>query len=118
VTEKVRSMSLYRRNFDKIVSGQKTIEVRVAYDNNRNLAAGQALRFFSGDDDCLTRIVRVTEYPSFEAMLDSEDPLAIGFEPDQTRDDMLSRVREIYPPEKEALGVLAIEIERQASSTT
>lgn len=45
-------------------------------------------------------------------MLDAEDPLAIGYEPELAREDMLERVRRIYPPAKEALGVLAIEISR------
>lgn len=55
---------------------------------------------------------RVTEYPSFDTMLDSEDHRAIGGELGERRDDLLAAIRDIYPPDKERLGVLAIEVER------
>lgn len=116
--QRVRNMSIRAYNLEKIASGQKTIEVRVAYPNNRQLTAGQLLRFRAGDDECLTQIVRITEYPSFDEMLDHEDPLAIGYTPDMTREDMLTRARSIYPAEKEALGVLAIEVARVQSEQT
>jgi ASC-1-like (ASCH) protein len=112
VSDRVRTMSIYPHNLDKIADGSKTIEVRVAYPNNRSLAADQLLRFLSGDRECLTRIVRVTEYRSFDDMLDHEDPLAIGYTVDMTREDMLTRLHTIYPAEKEVLGVLAIEVTR------
>lgn len=108
--ERVREMSIRPYNLDKIAAGDKTIEVRVAYPNNRKLAAGQLLRFRAGGDECLTRIVRITEYPSFAEMLDHEDTLAIGYEPGTTRDEMLTRLRTLFPGDKEALGVLAIEV--------
>lgn len=58
---RLRTMSVYPHNFDKIADGTKTIEVRVAYPNNRSLAADQLLRFMSGDRECLTKVVRVKE---------------------------------------------------------
>jgi ASC-1-like (ASCH) protein len=117
VTEKIRTMSLPARTLAKIASGTKTVEVRVAYPNNEKLHPGQLLRFLGRDTDidCLTRIIRVSRYGSFDDMLDAEDPATIGFDMGMTREDMLAREREIYPPHKEALGVLAIEIERVAS---
>lgn len=105
-----RRMSIYRQYLRMISSGQKTIEVRVAYPKNRTLSSGDLLEFFSGDETCLTRVVRITEYISFEIMLDSENPGAIGFPEDESRDQMLASIRAIYPPAKEALGVLAIEV--------
>jgi ASC-1-like (ASCH) protein len=54
----------------------------------------------------------VTEYPSFEAMLGSEDPQSIGGQLGEDREALLRVIRGIYPPEKERLGVLAIEIAR------
>ena len=109
---KVRTMSLYPRNMEKIISGTKTVEIRVEYPNYRTIAANQLLRFMDSDRSCLTRIVRVSRYPSFDAMLDVEDPVAIGYEPGLSKEAMLERVRRIYTPTKEALGVLAIEVSR------
>ena len=114
MTDKIRTMSLREPNLRKIQSGVKTVEIRVRYPNYKDLAVGQLLQFLSGDDQCLTRIVKLNDYPSFEAMLENEDPLAIGYEAEITRDQMLERVRAIYPPKKEALGVLAIHIEQVA----
>jgi ASC-1-like (ASCH) protein len=112
-TIRAREMNLYRRYFDLVADGSKTIEVRVRYPNLRNLAAGDHIRFVCGRDECLTRVKRVTTYDSFEAMLDSEGPENVN--PASPREQQLANIRRIYGPEKEALGVLAIEIERVQS---
>lgn len=107
---RARHMNLYRRYFDLVASGRKKIEVRVQYANLRNLAAGQHIKFACGQDECLVRVVRVARYSSFEEMLDTEGPENVN--PDSPREQQLTNIRRIYGPEKEALGVLAIEIER------
>ena len=107
---RAREMNLYRRYFDLVADGRKTIEVRVRYPNLRDLAAGDHIRFVCSRDECLTRVKRVTTYDSFEAMLDSEGPEKVN--PTSSREQQLANIRRIYGPEKEALGVLAIEIER------
>ncbi|MDX3099513.1 ASCH domain-containing protein [Nonomuraea angiospora] len=104
-----REMNLYRRYFDLVANGSKTIEVRVQYPNLRNLKAGDHIRFVCGYDDALTRVKRVTRYTSFEEMLDTEGPEKVN--PTSPLDQQLADIRRIYGPEKEALGVLAIEIE-------
>src|SRR5262249_20116577 len=58
------------------------------------------------------RVLDVRAYDSFEAMLDHEDMRATGGKLGESRDELLRATGDIYPPEKEALGVLAIEIER------
>ncbi|MEU8251620.1 hypothetical protein [Nonomuraea sp. NPDC048916] len=79
------------------------------YPNLRNLKAGDHIRFVCGRDDALTRVKRVARYASFEEMLDVEG--AANVNPDSPREQQLANIRRIYGPEKEALGVLAIEIE-------
>ncbi|MFC5835774.1 ASCH domain-containing protein [Nonomuraea insulae] len=106
---RAREMNLYRRYFDLVAAGRKTIEVRVQYPNLRNLAAGDHIRFVCGRDDVLTRVKRVARYTSFEEMLDAEG--AANVNPDSPREQQMANIRRIYGPEKEALGVLAIEIE-------
>lgn len=61
-----------------IASGVKTLEVRVGYPRMRKIQAGHQLTFISGGQRVLTRVKRVTEYPSFDAMFDHEDPRSIG----------------------------------------
>ncbi|WP_246267125.1 ASCH domain-containing protein [Nonomuraea typhae] len=106
---RAREMNLYRRYFDLVADGSKTIEVRVRYPHLRNLKAGDHIRFVCGRDDALTRVKRVSRYDSFEDMLDAEGPERVN--PASPRDQQLANIRRIYGPEKEALGVLAIEIE-------
>ncbi|MEO3862663.1 ASCH domain-containing protein [Acrocarpospora sp. B8E8] len=106
---RAREMNLYRRYFDLVADGSKTIEVRVQYPNLRRLAAGDYIRFVCGRDDALTRVKRVARYGSFEELLDTEGPKKVN--PASPRDQQLANIRRIYGPEKEALGVLAIEIE-------
>jgi ASC-1-like (ASCH) protein len=102
-----------RKPYLKLIADSiKTVEVRVGYPKMRRIQAGHELTFISGDDSVATRVKRVTEYDSFEALLDHEDAVAIGGDLGESRDEPLSVIREIYPPEKEKLGVLAIQIER------
>jgi ASC-1-like (ASCH) protein len=110
------SVPSYQLNLRKpyltlIADGIKTVEVRVGYPKIRRIKAGHELTFVSGDDTVVTRVKRVTEYDSFEAMLDHEDAVAIGGDLGESRGELLTVIREIYPPEKEKLGVLAIQIE-------
>jgi ASC-1-like (ASCH) protein len=58
-----------------------------------------------------TTVKRMTEYSSFEEMLDCEDARSIGVTSARAARTLLAVVRSIYPQEKERLGVLAIEIE-------
>jgi ASC-1-like (ASCH) protein len=104
-------MSIYKKYLRLIASGQKSVEVRVGYPSMRRIRVGDQIRFQSGDEECLTRVVRVSEYPTFEAMLDREDERAIGAEEHESREELIAAIREIYPPEKEELGVLAIGVE-------
>ncbi|WP_248961358.1 ASCH domain-containing protein [Sphaerisporangium perillae] len=112
---RAREMNLYRRYFDLVATGRKTIEVRVQYPNLRTLKAGDHIRFVCGRDEALTRVMRVARYPSFEEMLDAEGPARVN--PDSPREQQLANIRRIYGPEKEALGVLAIEIKLLDSIT-
>ncbi|WP_086769816.1 ASCH domain-containing protein [Streptomyces bobili] len=109
-TGRVRELNLYRQYFDLVASGEKTIEVRVKYPHLADLAAGDTIRFrIKGTDEtCEVNVKRVSEYPNFEALLDGEGPTNVN--PNATRDEQLTNIRAIYPPDKEALGTLAIHI--------
>ena len=108
--ERAREMPIYKRYFDLIATGAKTIEVRVAYPSNQRLTAGRLLKFTCRNEECLTRITRIATYRTFEELFDHEHVSAVN--PTATRAEQLANVRLIYPPEKEALGVIAIEVER------
>jgi ASC-1-like (ASCH) protein len=93
----------------QIQDGRKTIEVRVAYSNISRLQVGDYLLL---NDQVRYRIRRIAHYPDFEALLEQENPAAIA--PDTPAGELLAQIRAIYPPEKEELGVIALEIEPAA----
>lgn len=109
-TTRVRELNLYRQYFDLVAAGTKTIEVRVKYPHLADLTAGDTIRFHIKDTDetCEVTVLRVTEYTDFETLLDGEGPANVN--PTTTRDEQLANIRAIYPPDKERLGALAIEI--------
>ncbi|WP_405536114.1 ASCH domain-containing protein [Streptomyces sp. NBC_00075] len=109
-TARVRELNLYRQYFGLVAAGTKTIEVRVKYPHLADLAVGDTIRFRikGSDETCEVRVIRVTEYADFEALLDGEG--AANVNPTATRDEQLANIRAIYPPQKEAFGALAIEI--------
>ncbi len=114
-TARRHELNLYRRYFDLVAAGRKTIEVRVKYPHLSDMAAGDTIRFrIKGTDEtCDVLVKRVTAYADFESLLDGEGPATVN--PTSTREEQLGNIRSIYPPDKEALGALAIEIELLAA---
>ncbi|MED7948033.1 ASCH domain-containing protein [Streptomyces sp. BE303] len=101
---------MYREYFELIADGSKTVEVRVAYDSMKRIKVGDLLNFTCRGEECLTRVLRVGHYPTFKAMFGTEDVKAVN--PNATEAEQLEAIYSIFPPEKEALGVLTFEIER------
>ncbi|MER6350609.1 ASCH domain-containing protein [Streptomyces sp. NPDC001634] len=110
-TARRHDLNLYRQSFELVAAGLKTIEVRVRYPRFDDMAAGDTITFHikGTDEACDVRVLRVAEYPDFEALLDGEGTARVN--PAASREEQLANIRAIYPPEKEALGALAIEIE-------
>ena len=90
----------------QILEGRKTIEVRVAYPNIARLQPGDRLLL---NDKHPFVIRRLGRYTDFAELLAREDPSAIA--PDLSGAELLEILRQLYPPDKEALGVVALEIE-------
>lgn len=111
-TARVRELNLHRQYFELVAAGTKTIEVRGKYPHLADLAAGDTIRFRIKDTDetCDVQVLRVTEYPDSEALLDGEGPSNVN--PTAIHAQQLANIRTIHGPEKEALGALAIEITR------
>jgi ASC-1-like (ASCH) protein len=75
----------------------------------RKVKEGSLIRFRCQGDEVLTRVTRVSRYNSFDEMFDHESLASVN--PLATREEQLANIRQIYPPEREALGVVAIGIE-------
>ncbi len=102
-------MGIYKRYFDLIAAGAKTTEIRVNDSSRAKLTVGSLIRFRCRDEEVLTRVTRLNRYPDFDAMFDHESPSSVN--PTATREEQLANIRQIYPPEREAIGVVAIGIE-------
>ncbi|HEY2763586.1 MAG TPA: ASCH domain-containing protein [Pseudonocardiaceae bacterium] len=106
---RAHEMGIYRRYFDLIASGQKTTEIRVNDSSRRKIKEGSLIRFRCRDQEILTHVTRLARYMSFEEMFDHESVSSVN--PTATREEQLANIRQIYPPEREALGVVAFGIE-------
>lgn len=106
-------MSLQPAFLQLVRQRSKTIEVRVADDKRQAVAVGDRIRFHCDDGAIEVGPVTVVvvswhRYSSFEALLDSQPLQAIN--PELTHDQQLAVLRSIYPPDREALGVIAFGI--------
>ena len=108
----VRKMRIKRPYFDAIMSGRKTLEVRVGYDNIKRLKAGELLQLETGHTSGVVRIKSIRVYDNFADMLATEPWREIV---PQVNNEAaaLQLLREIYPASKERLGVHVIEVEKQ-----
>ena len=90
----------------QILSGRKTVEVRAAYRNIARLQPGDALLL---NEQFPYPIRAVRRHATFETLVENEDPASIV--PDLVGSaTLLAACRALYPPEKEALGVVALQI--------
>ncbi|MFF1355211.1 ASCH domain-containing protein [Streptomyces sp. NPDC058297] len=101
-------LGLYERYYAQVESGRKTIEVRVRTPRMTDVEVGDVLVFHGEESgrELDVRATRIRPYASFAELLSAEDVTRI--DPDTACAEQLVNLRRIYPPEKEALGPLAI----------
>ena len=107
----MRKMRIKRPYYDAIMSGKKTLEVRVGYNSIKRLKAGGLLQLETGHTSGVVRIRAIRIYDNFADMLAAEPWRQIV---PQARDaeEALHLLRKIYPARKERLGIHVIEIEK------
>lgn len=104
-TMHTKTLWIKEEYLQQILDGRKSIEVRVAYSNISRLRVGDRLLL---NEQYPFTIQRIGRYDNFSALLAEEDAAAIA--PDTSPDELLSQIRAIYPPEKEQMGIIALEI--------
>ena len=107
----MRKMRIKRPYYDAIMSGKKTLEVRVGYNSIKRLKAGELLQFETGHTSGVVRIKSIRIYRSFADMLSSEVWQQIVPQA-KSEEEALRLLRKIYPDHKERLGVHVIEVEK------
>jgi len=101
----IKTLWLKDEYLEMILSGCKTIEVRVAYPNIARLQPGDQLRLNEHHPFVITRVGR---YANFDELLARQDADMIA--PGLSHEQLLTTLRQLYPRDKEALGVVALEI--------
>ena len=103
---KTKTLWIKEEFLQLILAGQKTVEIRVGYKNILQLHPGDILLL---NEQHPYEIVDIRRYPDFAAMVATEktEAVAPGISDPQA---LTEACRAIYPPDKEALGVVALEI--------
>lgn len=106
MSERPKTLWIKEAYLTQVLAGQKTLEVRAGYPNILRLRPGSRL-LLNGQHPA--RVRRIAVYPDFAALVQAEDAARIA--PGMTPDELLAVLRALYPPDKEARGAVALEIE-------
>ena len=103
-----------RDYYNLINKGIKTLEIRVGYPDIKKVQKGDTITF-KDYSNIRFEVVRVTRYEDFPEMLDNEDSSKAI--PCVSKYKALEMYQEIYPEDKEALGVYVFELQKQMNDT-
>jgi ASC-1-like (ASCH) protein/ribosomal protein S18 acetylase RimI-like enzyme len=104
----MRQMRVKKHFFDLIKKGVKTLEVRVGYNNIKGIHDGELIRLMTYEESQVIKVNQVRRYETFDEMLEIEDYNKIA--PGSNKNEVLNLLKEIYPKEKEELGVMVLDI--------
>ena len=112
-TKLVHEMRLADEPFDMIVSGKKTIEVRLYDEKRRELSVGDIIIFYRKShitDMCAVTVVGLRHYDNFLKLFMAESLTDTGCI-EMTAEQAAQSMYKYYTPDQEEMaGVLAIEI--------
>lgn len=107
----MRKMRIKRPYYDAIMSGRKTLEVRIGYNSIKRLKEGQLLQLENGHASGVVRIKSIRIYSKFADMLAAE-PWQQIVPQAKSQEEALRLLHKVYPPHKERLGVHVIEVQK------
>ncbi len=105
----MRLMRVKQSFLDLIRQGKKTLEVRVGYDSIKTIQPGERIKLASRTETQIIRVRDVRRYATFDEMIAVEDAGQIA--PGLPRQEVLRLLNEIYPSDREKLGVVVLDIE-------
>lgn len=101
---------------EMIMTGSKSLEIRVGYPNILSIMIGDHILFMSGTNRQIAIVNGIRKYSTFIEMLSNEDFRKIL--PGSSEVETLKKLQAIYPAAKESLGVIVIEIKPIKSTET
>lgn len=102
----MKALFVKKKFLDLILAKKKSVEVRACYPSFKSLKIGETILF---NRRYPFKIKRISKYKNFRELVENENPDKIY--PGKTKNELLKELNRLYPPEKEALGVMAIKIE-------
>lgn len=105
----MRSMRVKDKFLKFIEVGKKDLEVRVGYSSLNSIRVGELINFNNRNRSVIATVVDVRKYNAFAEMLDKEDPERII--PGESKESLLNILRDIYPKDKEKLGVIVLQVD-------
>ena len=106
------SLRIQDRFLKMITSGRKSLEIRVGYAHIKTIKPGASIRFIANAGQMLCSVADVRSYRSLDSMIKHEDVRKAL--PGLAEDEALAQLRRIYPPEKERLGIVVLELAQHA----
>lgn len=105
----MKTLTIKNEYLEMIRHREKVLEIRVGYPNILSIKKGDSILFLSGAKKQIVTVRNVRRYTTFDEMISHEDYRRIinGL----TENEVLWVLRQIYPPEKESLGVVVIEVQ-------
>ncbi|MFH1207778.1 MAG: GNAT family N-acetyltransferase [Patescibacteria group bacterium] len=104
----MRKMRVKNPLLQQIKSGEKTLEVRVGYDNIKTITIGERIELLSQSDRQVIKVVGRRTYRNLDE-LSRHEPLE-KIVPGITTKDALNFLKRIYPPQKQKLGIYVFEL--------
>ncbi|HTU75901.1 MAG TPA: GNAT family N-acetyltransferase [Trebonia sp.] len=96
------------RYLSMVKRGDKKLEIRVGYEHIKRIRSGDSVVLVAGPEQLVRQVREVRRYSSLRQMLEHEDIEQVL--PGSSPDGALRRLQEIYPPEKEKLGIVVLDL--------
>jgi len=110
----LKTLRIHNGYLQLIENGSKTLEIRVGYPHIKSIEPGSAIKLMSRNHSLRCQVIGVRRYETFAEMLGSED---VGRAlPGMSAAEALARLRQIYPAEKERLGVVVLQLDPHRAS--
>lgn len=110
----MRIMRVKKEFIEQIRAGKKTLEIRVGYPTIKTIKPGERINMSSRTQEQTVRVLDRREYKNHEEMLQKEDYRKIAPHM-HSKEELLKLLNEIYPPEKQELGIIVFEIEKASN---
>lgn len=103
-------MHLDREPFEKIASGEKTVEIRLFDEKRQLISPCDTIEFVSDGRTLEAKVTDLWIFDSFRELFETDKPHVFGFDTENT-DEMVGEMRRYYSAEQEKkYGVVGIRI--------